>query len=525
MVRDGDALCIAKRSRRERFVLRETFTTGTLHGPLRGMLDVIATETDHIIQKGLLMTAKTALLRLTALIFCAALAAAFLLPVSAVFSAAAEAGAPHGSFASSEPSASPEPSAPPSVDPKTTRQRLYTGDPEIGIWLNLFDSEGICTGTAYAVFNAKKPFHQIGFPVIWSGTPENGTDVMVEFRLYAFSESDAHTLGGEPLFVDTQHVAHDNGYGFVIPLREFYPAGQYIFSVSQLTGSHDNVKPYVVLPEGDPAYPTNYIRFEGTGGKTMCLYVDFLDDGGDEFLAPIEGVKGELIVTGEPITIIDSPASLDPHRIMGDEQFAILSPVIPEGKVLRKFIFISAPTWSNDGPGSDLSYRAYEWMGSYQSSVRGEALVSGTVRDHRDNEKLTLDLGLSLAGGKQYLIVTSAAGTAAIGFWQGDVRLDGDNPWTFFQNGKTSKLTPGCAYVLADILPAEECPESTGGAAPADASPYPADTGALPSPEAPAARGCGSTVPPEAFPAAALPAAVFAAVSGRLYSRRQKGKK
>lgn len=389
------------------------------------------------------MGIRSALHRISAFVVCSLFLMALFSQAACFFARAA--GVLDGiSGDGAKPSASP-----PTVDPKTSRQFLFSGDARIGIWLNSFDDEGNCTGNVYAVFNASKPFHQFGFPTVWSGTPSNGTDVTVEFSLYSFIENEGATLLGEPLFTDTQHISRDNGYGIVIPLLRFFPAGQYVFSVRQLTGRFGDAAPYLVLPEADPVYPSNYVRFGGCGDKTPALYIDFLDDGGSECLSPLIGYAGE------PIAIIENDSLSSPHLISGGDEFAMLSPVIPENTILRRFIFSSAPTWGNNGPGSELSFSVYEWKEDYASSVSGEVLYSGIVTDHKDNEKLTLDLGTALRGGKRYLIVTRSEGTEKIGFWQGDVRLDGDAPWIFFENGVESDLTPTCAYVPADCSPLE----------------------------------------------------------------------
>ena len=38
------------------------------------------------------------------------------------------------------------------------------------------------------------------------------------------------------------------------------------------------------------------------------------------------------------------------------DDYAILTAEIPEGKVLHQFILKNAPTWNNNGPGSDIDW-------------------------------------------------------------------------------------------------------------------------------------------------------------------------
>ncbi|MBP1587156.1 MAG: hypothetical protein ILO53_01980 [Clostridia bacterium] len=414
----------------------------------------------------------------------------------------------------------PVPTSPPTVDPKTTRQHLYVGEPKIGTWLSIFEDDGSCKGNVYVVFNAARPFHQIGIPVLWAGTPEHNTDVMLEFRLFAFSEDDETTLRGEPLFADEQHISHDNGYGIIIPMQEFFPAGQYIFSVSQTSGVRGEARPYAVIPNATSAYPDHYLRFGGTGDAPVCIYIDFLEDASADgnYLLPLKGSKGGLIVSDEPIPIIEHGGH-DPHAISDDEEFAMLSPLIPEDKILQKFIFLSAPTWSNVGPGSNLGYTVYEWTGNYKSSLEGPVLASGTVVNHKDNDQLTLNLGISLTGGKQYLIVTKSVGTFAIGFWQGTDRLDSDAPWAFYENGRKSKLLPSCAYVLASIVDPVDDPSGSGTG---EGTPLPPASGgpsdAATQPPANTSGGCGSSL--SAAAAALCPAVLLPVLKGFAFVQR-----
>ena len=142
------------------------------------------------------------------------------------------------------------------------------------------------------------------------------------------------------------------------------------------------------------------------------------------------------------------------------DDYAILTAEIPEGKVLHQFILKNAPTWNNNGPGSDIDWEVYRWDNDYDTTFKGRAIAHGSEIDHKDNQDLVIDFGAKLKGGSRYLIVITASNDGAIGYWGGDtVSVEG---WEFFENeGDDAQSYPACTYKTATYEGPEETEEPT----------------------------------------------------------------
>ncbi|MCR5056485.1 MAG: hypothetical protein K6B54_06195 [Clostridia bacterium] len=385
----------------------------------------------------------------------------------------------------------------PSVDPETKRVNSYVGTPKVGLWLDKFDDAGNCIGDVYAVFNAGASFNQFGFPRIWAGKSSDLTDAEYTTSIYAFDETPEKSIQGEPLFSETLHQDSDNGYGAIFPMEKTLPAGKYVLYVKQITKKTSDAKPYIVLPTGTASKTDDCITFGGTAASgPLCFFVDFIKDANviDYFL-PLSGTSGTTIVTDDPVTVF-SPPTTDAQRLDDGDTFAILTDQIPDGKILFSITFSSMPTWSNNGPGSSVSYEVYKWNTSYVYTTSREPVFTGEVLDHKDNAPLELNFGYSLAGGTRYLIVMRKSGNMAIGFWVGAGEIAVPK-WRVYKNGRSidNEPLPGFSYTTATIEE-YDFPDETPTSEPANTpdTSSPSQSTSDEETAKPANKGCSGTV-------------------------------
>lgn len=373
----------------------------------------------------------------------------------------------------------------PSVDPETVRSYSYIGNPTVGLWLNQFDENGKCVGNTYAVFSAAAPFNQFGFPAIWAGRAENNSAAEFTASIYAFNESPEKSFESEPLFSETIYQNGDNVNGAIYPMGKILPAGQYVLSCTQNTGKTSDGSPYVVIPTGTSSKSEHYIEYGGVPGGHMCFFVDFLrDDTLIDYFLPMRGGSAAIISADESAGVYSFDRQEGAQKLNPGDTFAVLTKTIPEDKYLYTFTFTSMPTWSNNGPGSNLAYEVYKWDKSYEKTISSNPVAAGEVRDHLDNQLLVMSFGTSLPGGERYLIVVRSSGTMSIGFWVGFGTLHESN-WEMFWNGTASNdgPLPSCSYVTAKIEYVEvETPPAGSTEAPGPTPP--AGTGATPGPDA-----------------------------------------
>lgn len=338
------------------------------------------------------------------------------------------------------------------VDPETVRGYSYTGSYRVGNWLSTFDENNQCIGTTYAIFNAAAPFNQFGFPAVWAGASDNGTDASFTASVYVFNETPERSFEAEPVFSETIHQNGDNSYGAIFPMEKTLPAGKYIILCSQVTGNESGTKPYIVLPTGTASMNEAYIEFGGTADGVLCFFVDFIKDPAiEDYFLPLGTKQIEVITRDEAVIVLDTGGS-DAHRLGDGDTLAILTAAIPEDKYLTDLTFLSMPTWSNNGPDSNLSYEVYVWNTNYSKTVSEEPMTSGEIKDHHDNQALNINFKNTLKGGVRYLIVTRSSGTMAIGFWQSPGTFQQSN-WKVYLNEKTAPKDqmPGFSYTLGTV--------------------------------------------------------------------------
>lgn len=370
-------------------------------------------------------------------------------------------------------------SSAPSVDPETVRFYSYTGDYKVGNWLNTFDDKGRCIGNTYVIFNAGASFNQFGFPIVWAGKKENGADGSFTVSLHEYKESPEESVKSTPVFTETLYQNGDNGYGAIYPIGKAVPAGKYILVCSQITAKTGDASPYIVIPTGTASRGSGYLQFGGTAEGVICFFIDFIrDDSVADYILPLASDGSSYIENDEPVTVLES-AGKEARRLGDEETLAVLTKSIPAGKVLSRFEFLSMPTWGNNGPGSDLSYQVYKWNKDYATSVSGQPITSGVIKDHKDNAPLELGFGLALTGGDRYLIVVRTAGTMPIGYWKSNGSMK-ETKWKVYINGEEiSKADmPGFSYTTGTIATLEAAAET-----PNEASATPAETAPAATPD------------------------------------------
>lgn len=330
-----------------------------------------------------------------------------------------------------------------------------------GVWLNQFDADWICIGTISAIFNAAAPFTAIVFPNYYAGKSENDQEADSRFELFAFTGEQEESLKADPVFKWETTVDGDQ-IGFKIDLGKTFPAGQYIFRVSEISENPDQVSPgpYAVVPAAEAAYGTDVIAYFSPI-TTQDFAFDVIYDGSvpaSEFFKPLEFSTPKSFKDDKAVQVVARSGN-NPHEIMNVD-FAILTPEIPEGKVLRYFTFKNAPTWSNTNHDSDLDFDVYVWDTDYSTTYGSRPIKSGSVLDHADNQDLTLDFGARLTAGNRYLIVVYRSGEGKIGFWGGDTILK--EGWVFFEDEEeTDMYLPACEYKLSVYTGPAETPEPT----------------------------------------------------------------
>ena len=337
----------------------------------------------------------------------------------------------------------------------------YDGSYEPGQWLNKFDEDDAVIAYSYCAFNAGAPFTDIVFPEIYAGKSAEDRDCDARFELFGYTSTVAAALETEPVFKTDLHFDGDIK-DYSISLGKAFPAGQYVLKIAQTSdkGPDEQTGRYVVLPRAHTLYDNERLEF---GGKAVsddfAFALNFVKtEGVTDYFAPFSAEQLPQFKDDRPVTIVarkgDNPVELNQFG-----EFGILTPEIPEGKVLRYFIFKNSCTWNNVNGDSDLGFEVYRWDSDYDTSYKGRPLVSGTVEGHLDNQDLILDFGARLKGGSRYLIITMTENDGKVGFWSGDtISKEG---WEFFADGDESDYLPSCQYRLSTYTGPEITEEPT----------------------------------------------------------------
>ena len=334
--------------------------------------------------------------------------------------------------------------APVESDPTTFRGYTYDEDASMSpdVWMNIFDADDNCIGTDYVVFNAASAIKGIAIPMFYAGKKENDQDADVRFELFKWDTDAKKTLEGTPVFTEDRNL--DGDHPVELQISEPLPAGTYLFNITQLSGRGEwteGVAHYSVLPLCDLKYSEAYLTY-GARGK-FAFYVDFeKKDGVEDYFLKLSGDGPELDIQREKTLIARNGDT--PHEIM---EYAIVTPVIPDGQVLYSVTLSNAPTWSNTNGDSDVEVTVYKWKNDYDDSVEGTVVFETEILDHTDNSNLTVKFNAALRYGNRYLIVFTRSNDGRIGYWQGvDTRPDG---WEFYDQGSEVEFNPSMKVTYA----------------------------------------------------------------------------
>lgn len=338
---------------------------------------------------------------------------------------------------------------------------IYEGDATPGQWLNQFNADDENIAYSYCAFNAAAPFTDIVFPVIYAGTSADDRDCDSTFELFNYKTTIEEAMASEPAFKAEVHFDGDI-VNYTVPLEKEMPAGQYVLKIRETSdrGPNPDAGRYMVLPAASIIYANDKVEF---GGKSVsgdfAFALNFVKtEGVTEYFAPFASEQVPVFKDDRAVTIVARDGN-NPVEMNNFGDFSILTAEIPEGKVLRNFIFKNAPTWNNVEDNSDLGFEVYLWDTDYDTSYRGRPIVSGTVEGHLDNQDLILDFGAWLKGGARYLIVCMTENDGKVGFWGGSsISQEG---WEFFADGEESDLLPSSQYKLSTYTGPELTPEPT----------------------------------------------------------------
>ena len=334
---------------------------------------------------------------------------------------------------------------PAETDPTTFTGYTYEEGARIdpAVWLNAFDADDNCIGNDYVVFNVASSVKKIVIPVFYAGTKAKDQDADVRFEVYAWDTDVQKTLAGTALFTEDKNL--DGDHPVELTMTEPLPSGQYLFNVTQLSGRGewtDGVAHYSVLPLCDLKYSESYLSF-GDRGK-FAFYIEFeKKDGLDEYFLKLQGDGPELEILTEKTLIARNGDT--PHEI---SEFAILTPVIPDGQVLFSVTLTNSPTWSNTNGDSDVEIAVYKWRDDYDESVSGNPVFETELLDHADNSNLIVKFGSALRYGHRYLIVFTRSNSGRIGFWEGVP--DRPEGWEFYDQGEEVEYNPSMKVTYAN---------------------------------------------------------------------------
>ena len=351
---------------------------------------------------------------------------------------------------------------PAAEDPTTVEVLTYEGDPSPGNWLNQFNEDEECFGNTYVSFRTGAPLKAIRFPSLYAGKSDDDRDVDAKFEIFPFASDAETSIAGTASFTKEVHFDGDV-VNYILELDKPLAAGQYVFKISQLSekGSNPEAGHYLVLPDCPMVYMNRHLAFGGTVATEFAFALQFeKTEGVTDYILPLEGPSQEAKFFDDRAVQIVKRVGDNARNFKSMDDFAILTAEIPEGKVLHTFTFKNAPTWNNNGPGSDIDWEVYRWDTDYDTTYKGRAIAHGSVTDHKDNQDLVLDFSAKLKGGSRYLIIVTASNDGDIGYWGGDeISVEG---WEFFYNeGEEAENYPTCTYKTATYEGPEETEEPT----------------------------------------------------------------
>lgn len=341
------------------------------------------------------------------------------------------------------------------------------GTEAVGYWLNRFDGtdeDSLCTGYGAAVFNAAAPVKEIVFRYLWAGKSENGEDCDIRFEIFPYDTDFATSYTKDPVYSVERHYDFDKKLGIaadaeycIFKPESPLPAGKYVIRFSQIgdKGPSATNSRYIVLPSVTSEYPPTVIDFDGTPFGFM---VDFeKKDGVTDYFLPIsDGATNISIEKEQTVATRGGGGAFCFIQNHGGE-YAVLTPVIPEGKSLYSINFIGSPTWMPK-ENSNVDIYVYKWKGDYDESVEGKCLFEDRIEGHQDNSDLIIKfepttLRYGVGTDNRYLIVIQAC-EDQIGYWSSD---EFPTDWAFFGNaGEELEIAPAlkCTYAsVGDLGP------------------------------------------------------------------------
>ncbi len=80
-----------------------------------------------------------------------------------------------------------------------------------------------------------------------------------------------------------------------------------------------------------------------------------------------------------------------------------------------KTVYISCPSM-NDSKGT-LQFEVFAWLGTYDSTIMGQAILNESFTDYADNALLKLEFETPVPDGEYLILITSPAPEEGVGIW------------------------------------------------------------------------------------------------------------
>ncbi len=153
----------------------------------------------------------------------------------------------------------------------------------------------------------------------------------------------------------------------------------------------------------------------------------------------------------ERIDLYKSGGGDGPKNVLAVGDIAVKF-TVPEGKMLKAFVFIDSPTWTKkDSTGEIVLFR---WNTDYATTVAGDRLESHSEL-HADNSDFRLDVKGYYGPGTYLVLMPKDAATNDLGVW-----TDGKNPdvgaVTYINGKEVSYMAKSCIYVADDNPPTSD---------------------------------------------------------------------
>ena len=298
------------------------------------------------------------------------------------------------------------------ADDITVRTFLIDPSPSSMGWIETNSGNGFAT-----VFSTTRAMKAMVLPLTWA----KPVDIKVTYTLYRFTDNFLNTVNDDSniLYTASFITNGDHPQPWNLDFGGTYPAGEYMVTFKSQKVSEDGhfVLPVMQYGNYDTAFPAasyfeNYkyglagIVQEYTRSEPLCYSIVF--DGNDtsstDFFKPISGREGLISLDDSIVGWPGAATAADPQTPYAFYDTGILTPEIPEGKVLYSFTFGAAPTWDDNSGNINVQYDVYVWEGDYDTTVDAEPLYTNTVKYRINGRNLELELGNTCVPGSRYLI-------------------------------------------------------------------------------------------------------------------------